>query len=273
MEVGTKVKVIIGILGVLAVGFIGFQVLKLQSPDVDRTQRIIKTVKLEDRRITTSPFVERTSETGTGTQQEEVNIESPEIKVTPVPESVPTAQSDDAEIKEFQAWLSSVLEQEDTVAEVEQEDSSAEVDEVDYDLERSVIESVIANRWENGLESYDIEGYMSAIWEDEFFYVSDVGTPDTPDDDMIFRGGQQEREGTLKMFEQTQKIDLNLYKNGDIEFLSETLAMVDYDYDLRLDYPAHGVGNPSGRMIFILEQRDNEEWRILEWYDYATRDP
>ena len=136
-----------------------------------------------------------------------------------------------------------------------------------------MIESVIANQWENNLEAYDIEGYMSAIWEDEFFYASDMGTPDNPDDDMIFRSGQQEREGTLKMFEQTQKIDLNLYRNGDVEFLSETLAMVDYDYDLRLTYTQHGLANPSGRMIFILELRENGEWRILEWYDYATPDP
>ena len=273
MKVGTKVKVIIGIVSIVALGFIGFHVLKLQSPDVERTQRIIKTVKLESRQITTSPFVERTSETGTETQQETVNIESPETETIPVPESVPTAQSDDAEIREFQAWLSSILQQEDTVEEVEQEDFTAETDEIDYDLERSVIESVIANQWENNLEAYDIEGYMSAIWEDEFFYASDMGTPDNPDDDMIFRSGQQEREGTLKMFEQTQKIDLNLYRNGDVEFLSETLAMVDYDYDLRLTYTQHGLANPSGRMIFILELRENGEWRILEWYDYATPDP
>ena len=49
--------------------------------------------------------------------------------------------------------------------------------------------------------------------------------------------------------------------------------MVDYDYDLRLNFSKHGISNPSGRMIFILERRDNGEWRILEWYDYATPDP
>ena len=114
---------------------------------------------------------------------------------------------------------------------------------------------------------------MSAIWEDNFFYASDMGTPDNPDDDMIFRGGQQEREGTLKMFDVTQNIELNLYKNGDIEFLSDTLAMADYDYDLRLGLAHEGQSNPSGRIVFILELRENGEWRILEWYDYATPDP
>lgn len=247
MGVGIRVKVIIGIFCTLAMGFIGFRILKIEPPE---TEVIYKTVKPEDRRITTVPFVENVPEPVTDIQQE-ADIESPEIETTPAPKRVPTAESDDAEIREFQAWLSSIFEQEDPLEETEQVDLKVETDEVDYDLERAVIESVIANRWENSLETYDIEGYMSAIWEDEFFYVSDVGTPDNPDDDMIFRGGQQEREGTLKMFAQTQNINLNLYKRGDIEFLSETLAMVDYDYDLRLHYTQHGEGNPSGRMIFI----------------------
>ncbi len=119
MKGKNKVKIIIGILGVLAVGFIGFQVLKLQSSDVERTQRIIKTVKLEERQITKSPFVQSTSDMGTETQQEEVNIESPEVEMIPVPETVPTAQSSDAEIREFQAWLSSIPTEEDTLEETE----------------------------------------------------------------------------------------------------------------------------------------------------------
>ncbi len=270
-----KVKIIISIIVIFALGFIGFQVWKAQSPEIEEAQLVIKVVKPEDRQITMPPFIESASETGTKTQQAETNIRSPEIGTSPVPENVPTAQSEDAEIKEFQAWLSSVLEQEvdDPVAETEQVDFNAEDNEIDYDLERSVIKSVIQEQWGNGLETYDIQGYMSAIWEDNFFYISDLGTPDNPDDDIIFRGGPQEREGTLKMFDATQNIELNLYKNGDIEFLSDTLAMADYDYDLRLDLKQGGQSNPSGRMVFILELRGNGEWRILEWYDYATPGP
>ncbi len=269
-------KILIGILGVLAVGFIGFKTLKLQPPDVEKTQRIIKTVKLEDRRITKSPFVQSTSKTGTETQQEEVNIESPEVEMIPVPETVPTAQSSDAEIKEFQAWLSSILTEEDTLEETEQENSNAEKaenDEIDYDLDTSRIKTTIEDQWRNSLETYDIEGYMSAIWEDSFFYVSNMGTPDNPDDDLIFRSGQQEREGALNMFNTLDGIELNLYRNGDIEFLSDTIAMVDYDYGLKLVSPMHGKSYPSGNMIFILERREGGDWRILEWYDFATPDP
>ncbi len=271
-----RVKIILGILGVLAVGFIGFQVLKLQSPDVERTQRIIKTVKLEGRRITKPPFVQSTSETGTETQQEAVNNESPEIEMIPVPKTVPTAQSSNAEIRAFQAWLSSILAEEDTLEETEQEDSNAEAaenDEIDYDLETSHIKFTIEDQWKNSLETYDIEGYMSAIWEDSFFYFSDVGTPDNPDDDLIFRSGQQEREAALNMFNTLDGIALNLYRNGDIEFLSDTVAIADYDYGLKLFSPVYGKSSPSGRMIFVLELREGEDWRILEWYDYATPDP
>ncbi len=114
---------------------------------------------------------------------------------------------------------------------------------------------------------------MSAIWEDDFFYVSDMGTPNNLDDDIIFRGGQEEREGTLKMFDANQSIELNLYRNGEVEFLGDMHAMADYDYDLRLNWSHGEQSNPTGRMIFIMERRENGEWRILEWYDYATPVP
>ncbi|MXV77986.1 hypothetical protein F4083_01950 [Candidatus Poribacteria bacterium] len=271
-----KVKTIIVILSVLAFGFIGFQVLKRQSPDIERTHQIIKTVQLEDRKITKSPFVQSTPETGTETQQEEENIDSPDVKKMLVPDTVPTAQSSDTEIREFQAWLSSIPTEEDTLEGLAQEDSNteaAENDEIDYELETLLIETLIEDQWKNSIETYDIEGYMSAIWEDNFFYVSDMGTPDNQDDDLIFRSGQQEQDGILNMFNTLDSIELNLYRSGNIEFLSDTHVMVDYDYDLKLFSSKHGNSYPSGRMIFILEFREGGDWRILEWYDFATPDP
>ena len=268
-------KIIIGIIGVFAVGFIGFQVLKVQSPNATEPQRVIK---IMDRRITVSPSVKNTpeaavNETVTDTPKEDTDIEPLDIERPSVPERVPTAESSDDEIREFQAWLSSTLEEEDTVEETEQEDFTTEDDAIDYDLEMSVINSVIEGQWGNSLETHDIEGYMSAIWEDGFFYVSDMDTPDNLGDDIIFRGGSQERDGALRMFDAFHTINLNLSKNGDIEFLSETLAIVDYDYDLKLTSSTHGLSNPSGRMIFIVELRENGEWRILEWYDYPNLEP
>ena len=144
MKVKTQVKLIIGVVVILAVRFIGFQALKVESPDI----KIIKPVVMpEARRITTSAFTERTSETVTESQQEVANIVSPEIETTPVPESVPTAQSDDAEIKEFQEWLSSILDHEETLEEMEQKDLNVEDDGVNYDLERSVIKSVVEDQF------------------------------------------------------------------------------------------------------------------------------
>ena len=175
--------------------------------------------------------------------------------------------------KNFKHGFLRPLEQEDTLEETESEDFRTEDDELDSDLEESVIKSVIEDQWKKGLESYDIEGYMSAIWEGDFFYTSDMGTPDNPNDDLIFRSGQQEREGTMRMFDTYQDIELSLFPHGDIEFLSETLAMADYNYGLKLASTEYGVSYPSGRMIFVLELRGNGEWRILEWYDYATPHP
>ena len=275
MKIEMNAKIIIGIVGILVVGFIGFQTLKVQSPEVEKPQKIIKAVS---RQITTSPSVKNmpetvVDETGTNGPQEGTNIAPPDRETTPVPESVPTAHSSDAEIREFQAWLFSTLEAEDPLAEKEQEAPNVEEDEIDYNLEKSVINSVIEEQWRNSFETHDIEGYMSAIWDDDFFYVSDMDTPDNLSDDIIFRGGSEEREGASKMFDAYQTIALNLSKNRDIEFLSETLAIVDYDYDLKLASTAGGVSNPSGRMIFVLELRESGEWRILEWYDYPALEP
>lgn len=264
---------IIGIVVILAAGFVGFQVLKLQSPDIEETELIVKVVKPERRHITASRFDEQTSETVKETQQEGANVASPEIGKTSIPETVPTAQSSDDEIREFQAWLSSTIELGNTLSEMEQEDFNTENDERNYDLETSVIRSVIEDRWKKGLESHNIEGYMSALWEDDFFYTSDMGTPDNPGDDLIFRSGQQEREGTLRMFDTYHDIGLSLLPHGDIEFLSETHAMADYNYGLKLASTQYGTSYPSGRMVFVLELRENGEWRILEWYDYATPNP
>ena len=260
MKVGTNTKTIIGIVGILVVGFIGFQTLKVQSPEVEKPQKIIKAVS---RQITVPPSVKNTPETvldeaGTNVPQEDTNIAPPDIEITSVPERVPTAHSSDDEIREFQAWLFSTLEAEDPIEAIEQEDSNVEGDEIDYDLEKSVINSVIEEQWRNSFETHDIEGYMSAIWEDDFFYVSDMDTPNNLSDDIIFRGGSEEREGASKMFDAYQTIDLNLSKNRDTEFLSETLAIVDYDYDLKLASTAGGVSNPSfssGRGLHALAWR------------------
>ena len=277
MKIRTNIKIIIVIVGILTAGLIGLQVLKVQSPEMEQH---IEIVLPEARRITRSRFVKRTPRTSTKIQQEEANINLPEAETTLVPERVPTAQSDDDEIRDFIAWLST-LEREGTIEGIEREDfneeNDAREDEIDYDRYKSQIESVIWEQWKNGLETYDIERYMSAIWEDDFFYTSDLGTPDNPDDDLIFRGGQQEREGTLNMLNR-MSVDLNLSQRGNIEFLDETLAMVEYDYDLKFVQHASGeVSYPSGHMFFILELRENaeytSEWRILEWYDYATPSP
>ena len=266
-------KVIIGVIGVLAVGIIVFQALKNQSYETEEVQRVVKS---EDRRITKAPFIEHTTErvaeTVTETEQKELDVESGAAGMSSAPENVPTAHNEDSEIKEFQAWLSSILEQDESVKEVEPKEINIEENGMDYAQEKSKIVSVIELQWRNAFEAYDIEGYMSAVWEDDFFYISDMGTPNNMDDDVIFRGGQEERQSALRIFNNARDIKMDLSKNGDVEFLSETLAMVEYNYGVRFTFEG-SESYPSGRMVFVLEHREEGGWRILEWYDYANPEP
>jgi hypothetical protein len=227
------------------------------------------------RRITRQAAGAKTATRKAGTSSVE---ESGEFHI---PEEVPTAQSSDDEIRHFLGWLSSLGEEKTTTDEAEIDTSDAEGNAVDYDQAQSMIESVIRDRWKKGYETYDIETYMSAIWEDDFFYTTDLGTPDDPSDDAILRGGQQERESANRVFNRfTEGIELSLSSRSDVEFLSDTIAMVKYDYEAKF----RQVPTPesrfemiytSGDMVIILEYRENREdageWRILEWFDHARK--
>ena len=76
---------------------LGFQMLKVQSPEVEKPQKIFvggnsDSRKSETRQITTSPSVNNTPETGvdetvTNGPQEDTNIAPPDMETTPVPET------------------------------------------------------------------------------------------------------------------------------------------------------------------------------------------
>jgi hypothetical protein len=218
---------------------------------------------------------------GAGTETRKAGASSVEESEGHIPEEVPTAQSSDGEIRHFLAWLSSLGEEKSTTDEAETDASDAEGNAVDYEQAQSMIESVIRDRWEKGYETYDIGTYMSAIWEDDFFYTTDLGTPDDPSDDAILRGGQQERESANRVFNRfSEGIELNLSPRSDVEFLSDTIAMIKYDYEAKF----RQIPTPeskfemiytSGDMVIILECRENasgaDEWRILEWFDHARK--
>ena len=151
MEVRPNIKIIIGVIVILAVGFIvGFMAFEVftQPSDIEGEKQIVKP---DARRITTPRVVERTPRIVTKAQQKETTIEPAEIRVPPAPERVPTAQSSDDEIKDFAAWLSLSLEREETIEETAQEDFNTEdeagKDQIDYDRERSRVESVIWKQW------------------------------------------------------------------------------------------------------------------------------
>jgi len=275
-------KLVIITISVIALAFVVFIVTQYQ-PRSPKNTTVVKQVqaKKDIRRITASKFVKQLPKTITKTPKEEApSIEVPKAEEISVPEEVPTAQSSDDKIRAFLDWLLS-LDREDSSDEREIDDSNVEEQQVDYDREKQLIESVIWEQWKRGYETYDVERYMSSIWEDDFFYTSDVGTPADPSDDIILRGGQRERESTIRIFNKfTKNIELNLSPRSGIEFLSDTIAMVEYDYEVKFSQPPSPEDKletyhcPSN-MIIILERRENSEgkseWRILEWYDYAQK--
>ena len=273
-KTATVVATIICIGGIAT--FIGVKSMT-RKPDVKAQKTFISAQRPPNRKITATKFVTRNSLAITKAS----NVETPHTERIPIPEEVPTAQNGDDEIRAFLDWLLS-LEREDTSDETEIDNSDVEYEqefEIDYDREKSLIKSVISEQYKKGYETYDVERYMSSIWEDEFFYTSDIGTPDDPSDDIIFRGGGQEREAAIRVFRTWSKnIELNLSSRSDIEFLNDTIAMVEYDYKAIFSRPPSPEVKfeafyASGTMILILEYRENPdeigEWRILEWYDYA----
>jgi len=203
------------------------------------------------------------------THIEKPNSETIEVKSFSIPKKVPTAQSNDDEIKNFHDWILNWGKR-DTLDQKEKLNNTQKFG-FDTEQDKKQVESVIFNQWKRGYETYDIEKYMSSIWEDSFFYVSDRGTPDDLTDDIIFRGGQKECESAKRIFNNYRRIELNLYPRSDVEFLSDKNAMVKYDYKITFSDPNYVC---NGNMIIILERRESSigrsDWRILEWYDYAV---
>ncbi len=235
------------------------------------------------RKIDASRFARRIPKAVTKTPKEKAsNAAEDEAEEMTVPEEVPTVQSSDDEIRAFLAWLSS-LDEEDVLDDTDNDSSNTDDSEAnyDYDKEEQLIASVIYEKWQTGYETRDIEQYMSSIWEDDFFYTSDIGTPDDPSDDVIFRGGQRERESAAMIFDNyTKNIELNLIPRSDTVFLSDTIAEAEYSYEIELSKPPSQESPfetmyASGSMIIVLERRETpgrtNEWRILEWYDFAEK--
>jgi len=142
------------------------------------------------------------------------------------------------------------------------------------------LNSVLKDRWQKGYMNEDIDLYMSAYWEDDFYWVSDNGTPDDTTDDYEFIDIRQERESAIKVFEKFQGIEIELSEPPDVGFNEDkTKAELRNHYRLQL-LVASGTSLEGGYTglyaegdnIFTFEKRkngDSEEWRITEWRDEA----
>lgn len=276
MKAGTTIKIATSIVGVIVLGFIGYQVVSHQNDNIVEEIQADNPKQIAFKANSIKQPAQKAIPKVIITQKETSNTKTSETSPSYVPKKVPTAQSKDNEIWDFSTWVSNWSK--NTFKQTGNPDN-IQNSVSDIDQEKKYVGSVIFDQWKEGYETRDIEKYMSSIWEDGFFYISDMGTADTSDD-VIFRGGQRERESAVRIFKNyTKKIELNLTPRSDIEFLSEKNAMVKYDYELKMS-KVPTLDSPfetfycSGNMIIILEYRevskDKSEWRILEWYDYST---
>ena len=140
------------------------------------------------------------------------------------------------------------------------------------------ISSVLRDRFKQGLETEDLELYMSSFWENGYFYWSDMATDDKVDDDVIFDSLQEERESAIRIFKNYRNIELEMSEPPEVKILNDdkTKAEVRNHYKIQF-YVPEGTSLPGGYEalyaegdnIFVFDFGDNgsgnSEWRITEW--------
>lgn len=160
--------------------------------------------------------------------------------------------------------------------------SCGDVDEVTQTTpELTEISNVLTEKWQRGYMTEDVELYMSSYWEDGFYYVSDMGTPEDKTDDIEFNDIRKERESAIKVFEKYQDIEIELSEPPEVVFNEDqTEAEVRNHYKLQV-FVADGTSLEGGYTglyaegdnVFTFEKRENgdgeEEWRITVWRDEA----
>jgi len=146
------------------------------------------------------------------------------------------------------------------------------------DPEVAEINSVLKDRFKRGLETEDLDLYMSSFWKEGYFYWSDMATDDNVGDDVVFEDWEQERESAINIFEEYRNIELEMSEPPDVNILNEerTAAEVRNHYKVQF-YVPEGTSLPGGYEayyaegdnIFRFDFKDSgagkQEWRITEW--------
>lgn len=160
--------------------------------------------------------------------------------------------------------------------------SCGDVDELEKQSpDLTKINNVLKEKWQKGYMQEDVELYMSAYWEEGFYYISDMGTPNDTTDDTEFIDFRQEKESAIKVFERYQDIEIEISEPPEVTFNEDqTEAQVRNHYKLEV-YVTSGTSLEGGYTglyaegdnVFTFEKRKNgdseEEWRITEWRDEA----
>lgn len=160
--------------------------------------------------------------------------------------------------------------------------SCGDVDEIaEPSPDLTEISNVLKNRWRDGYMNEDVDLYISAYWENGFYYVSDMGTQADKTDDVEFIDIRQEREAAVKVFNTYQDIEIELSEPPEVTFSEDqNKAEVRNHYKLQV-FVADGTSLDGGYTglyaegdnIFSFEKRENgdgkDEWRITAWRDEA----
>jgi len=134
---------------------------------------------------------------------------------------------------------------------------------------------------QNSYAKRDIEGYMS-VFHSQFEYQSDVGTPNTPGDDISGITRELERESALSAFETFRTIQIDLIADVKISFLfpddfkssedefTEGVATAKSEYTIVCETfePGNWTWYARGMNVFSLV-KESDEWKIIRWQDQS----
>ena len=122
------------------------------------------------------------------------------------------------------------------------------------DPEVAEINSVLKDRFKRGLETEDLDLYMSSFWKEGYFYWSDMATDDNVGDDVVFEDWDQERESAINIFEEYRR---NHYK---VQFYVPEGTSLPGGYEAY-----YAEGDNIFRFDFKDSGNGKQEWRITEW--------
>lgn len=154
----------------------------------------------------------------------------------------------------------------------------SESDAIEGTRERAIQQAIhqLFLRWVTAYETEHIDAYISIFDANNYSYVSDMGTPDDPRDDVTIDNIREERDSALRQFSLFRNIEIELSWPLEVELsASQTRAEVKTHYEV-IGFTEDGVTleggldgwYAKGNWLFVLQKVQGEcEWKITKWLD------